>query len=123
MKNAHYNEMVRLLMDNPDGLKVRKIARCIYNGEVSLFDNDAGRKFQIIHSSVSRFLWTQSRKKRSPFERRGWGIYALKHHFVVQLELTFDDWDDEDIIIEHQTKARRAPEDNSLMKDLFAGHF
>jgi hypothetical protein len=123
MKNAHYNEMVRLLMDNPDGLKVRKIARCIYNGEVSLFDSDAGEKFQKIHKSVSRFLWTQSQRKRSPFERRGWGTYALKPKFVVQLELTFDDWEDEDIIIEHQPKVRRVAEDNSLMSDLFAGFF
>lgn len=123
MKNSHYNEMVRLLMDNPDGLKVRKIARFIYNGEVSLFDFDANGKFRKIHSSVSRFLWNQSRKKRSPFERRGWGVYALKHHFVVQLELTFDDWDDEDIIIEHQPKGRRTTEDNLLMNDIFAGLF
>ena len=121
MKNAHYNEMVRLLMDNPDGLRVRKIARYIYNGEVSLFDLDAGDKFRRIHASLSRFLWTQSRRKRSPFERRGWGRYALKPHFVVQLELTFDDWDDEDLDPARLQQPKKNEAAEPLMQDLFAG--
>jgi hypothetical protein len=123
MKNAHYNEMVRLLMDNPEGLRIRKIARYIYNGEVNLFDLDAGAKFRKIHSSVARFLWTQSRRKRSPFERRGWGKYALKPKFVVQLELTFDDWDDEDLDTERLRQPKRSEAAESLMNDLFAGMF
>jgi len=31
MKNLHYNHMVEELINNPDGLKVRAIARSIYN--------------------------------------------------------------------------------------------
>ena len=123
MKNAHYNEMVRLLMENPDGLRVRRIARCIYNGEVSIFDIDAGKKFQRIHTSVTRFLWTQSRKKKSPFERKGWGLYALKRHFVVQLELTFDDWDDEDLDPVRMQPPKPTLAAEPQMNDLFAGMF
>ena len=121
MKNSHYNEMVRLLLDNPEGLRIRKIARCIYNGEVNLFDLDAAEKFRKIHTSVSRFLWTQSRRKHSPFERKSWGKYALKRHFVVQMELTFDDWDDEDIVLERQPRIKAA-EPAYRMNDLF-GNF
>lgn len=121
MKNAHYNEMVRLLMNNPDGLRIRKIARYIYNGEVSLFDLDAGEKFRRIHSSLARFLWTQSRRKRSPFERKGWGRYALKRHFVIQLELTFDDWDDEGLDPERLQPPKRQEAAEPMMNDLFEG--
>ena len=122
MKNLYYNDMVAVLMKNPEGMKVRKIARYIYNNDVSLFDFDAAAKFLKIHKSVQQFLWVQSRKRHSPFERKGWGTYALKQHFVVQLELEFEDWEDDDIVIEKAPKPKKVAEDY-LMRDLFADHF
>ena len=89
MKNLHYNHMVEELINNPDGLKVKAIARSIYNSEVTLFDIDAAKKFKIIHNSVQRFLWMQSRKKQSPFERKKWGLYALKKGFKLWYTIVF----------------------------------
>ena len=120
MKNSYYNEIVNLLMEHPDGVPVRKIARQIYNTDVNLFDPDSAGKFRGIHLSVQRFLWSQSRKQRSPFERKEWGTYALKKRFVFQLELEFEDWEDEDIVIERPEKKRVAT-DKDLMQDIFAG--
>ena len=114
--------MVAVLMNNPEGMKVRKIARYIYNNDVSLFDFDAAAKFMKIHKSVQQFLWMQSHKKHSPFERKGWGTYALKSHFVIQLELEFEDWEDDDIVIEKAPRPKKVAEDN-LMRDMFAGQF
>ena len=56
MKNSYYNEIVNLLMEHPDGVPVRKIARQIYNTDVNLFDPDSAGKFRGIHLSVQRFL-------------------------------------------------------------------
>ena len=96
------------------------VARQIYNTDVNLFDPDSAGKFRGIHLSVQRFLWSQSRKQRSPFERKKWGTYALKKKFVFQLELEFEDWEDEDIVIERPEK-KRAATDKELMQDIFAG--
>ena len=95
MKNQYYNEMVEMLLKRPDGMRLGAIARTIYNSSCDLFDLEGSRRFAKIYSSVGRYLWTQSRRKKSPFERRSWGTYALRPRFVYQLELTFDEWDDE----------------------------
>lgn len=121
MKNLRYNEMVELLMANPDGLRIRAIARSIYNTEVDLFAVDSAKKFRDIHLSVQRFLWTQSRKIHSPFERRRWGIYALKNRFVVQLELEFDDWEDEGVVLEHSNPKKNMAAEQ--MHDMFEGMY
>ena len=122
MKNLHYNYMVEELINNPDGLKVKAIARSIYNSEVTLFDIDAAKKIKIIHNSVQRFLWMQSRKKQSPFERKKWGLYALKKGFVYQLELPFEDWDDEGLVLEFGTKKKKSIVAEQ-MNDMFAGMY
>ncbi len=120
MKNLHYNAIVENLIANPEGLRIRAIARSIYNSEVDIFTPDAADRFKFIHKSVQQFLWTQSRNRHSPFERRRWGVYALKHKFVVQLELQFEDWEDDDIIIKPAL-----PEKKHLaaeyMADMFEG--
>ncbi len=120
MKNLHYNEMVENLINNPEGLRIRAIARSIYNSEVDLFDPDAASKFKKIHKSVQRFLWAQSRKRKSPFERRQWGVYALKKGFVIQLELEFADWDDEGLVLDFTPK-RKTPMAAEGMADMFEG--
>ena len=121
MKNSYYNELVHILMANPQGVRVGKIARHIYNSDVDLFDRDTNNKFSRIHAELQRYLWTQSRKKRSPFERVGWGLYGLKRPFVVQLELTFDDWDDEDLDPSRLQRPKKSEAAEPLMQDLFAG--
>ena len=122
MKNLHYNHMVEELINNPDGLKVRAIARSIYNSEVTLFDIDAANKFKKIHNSVQRFLWSQSRKQKSPFVRKKWGLYALRKGFVYQLELDFADWDDEGLVLEYGNKNKKTLVAEQ-MADMFAGMY
>lgn len=123
MKNSHYNELVRLLIANPAGMKPRQIARCIYNSEADLFDADLYGKYFRIHTQVRRFLWLQSRRKWSPFERRKWGIYGLRPNFVYQLELEFDDSDDEGIILTHNKVTQPPIAAEPFIGDLFDGHF
>jgi len=122
MKNLHYNHIVENLIDNPEGLRIRAIARSIYNSEVDIFTPNAGARFKEIHKSVQQFLWRQSKLKKSPFERTAWGKYALKHNFVIQLELEFEDWEDQDIIIPPQINEKKhiAAEH---MNDMFEGMY
>lgn len=93
MKNLYYNHIISILLSHHEGVKVVNIARTIYNENHSLFeDRDFYKK---LHSSISVFLWTQSKKRKSPFMRvkDKWGVYALKRHFALQLELVFDNWE------------------------------
>lgn len=121
MKNQYYNEMVEMLMAHPNGMRVGLMARTIYNSNCDLFDTDAARRFKKIYDSVKRYLWTQSRHKHSPFERRKWGTYALKKNFVFQLELAFDDWDSDNIDLKKVYKeAPPSKNPKAYMLDLFA---
>lgn len=121
MKHLYYNDLVDMLMHHEEGMRLGVIARALYNKDCDLFDPESEGKFQRIYATVKRFLWTQSRLKRSPFERRKWGTYALRPRFVVQLELCFDDWEDEDIVLPAKPVAV-PPKPAAYMLDLFAGH-
>jgi len=111
-----------MLMHHTEGMRLGTIARTLYNKDCDLFDPEADGKFQRIYSTVKRFLWTQSKLKRSPFERRKWGIYTLRNRFVVQLELCFDDWEDEGIVIPSKPAAEPPSRPAAYMLDLFANH-
>jgi hypothetical protein len=117
MQNQYYNEMIQLLMGNPEGMRVGTIARAIYNASCDLFDAQAGSRFHQIYTSIRRYLWQQSRRQRSPFRRIKWGTYALRHNFVYQLELTFDEWEDDGPIPKPET--RKTPANEPYMLNLF----
>ena len=119
MKNLYYNNLVEMLMRNADGMRLGSIVRALYNQDCDLFDPEAEGKFQRIYTSVKRFLWTQRRLRRSPFERRRWGTYALRRHFVVQLELCFDDWEDEGIVLPEKAAPEPPAKPAAYMLDLF----
>ncbi len=119
MKNQYYDDLVSLLIQHPDGMRLGSIARTIYNRNADLFDTDSAQRYRLIYDSMRRFLWQQSRQKRSAFERLKWGIYALRKHFVYQLELCFDDWEDEDIILPPSPPVKPKREE-AYMLDLFA---
>ena len=106
-----------LMRAGTDGLRLRNIARALYNKDCDLFDPEAEGKYQRIHKMVKRFLWSQSRKKRSPFERLKWGTYALRRNFVIQMELCFEGWEDEDIVLPPPAKKTQNP--TAYMLDLF----
>lgn len=93
MKNLYYNHIVSILLSHHEGVKVVNIVKSIYNDSYSLFeDADFYKK---LRTSIGSFLWNQSKKRNSPFMhvKDKWGVYALKHHFALQLELVFDDWE------------------------------
>lgn len=91
MKNEYYNQTIELLTEHPEGMKLCNIARCVYNANNSLFaDEDLYRK---IYFQLKRFLWTQSRMKKSPFKScERWGYYAIRKSVAIQFELPFDDF-------------------------------
>lgn len=91
MKNEYYKQTVEILTDRPEGMKLCNIARCIFNQNNDLFaDEDLYWK---IYYQLKRFLWTQSKRKNSPFKAcNKWGYYAIRRSFAVQFELPFDDF-------------------------------
>ena len=91
----YYNEIVEMLMAHTDGMRVGVIARAIYNANCDLFDTLSSVRFKLIYENVQRYLWQQSRLPNSPFRRVKWGTYALRRQFVCQLELVFDEWEDD----------------------------
>ena len=86
--------MVAILLAHPEGMRVGVLARAIYNINCDLFDPRGATLFDRIYASMYPYLWRNSRGKGAPFERRGWGVYALSRFFVRQLDLCFDDWDE-----------------------------
>lgn len=93
MNNIYYNQLVELLAYKPEGMKLCSIVKYIYNCNCSLFED--ADLYRQIYSNVRWFLWSQSRRKDSPFVRVNgkWGMYGLKKNFMVQLELCFDNWE------------------------------
>lgn len=116
MNNLYYNQMVELLLAHPEGIRVGRLVRAIYNANCDLFTADTSGLLRSIHKQVYQHLWREQRKHTSPFQRTKWGVYALRPHFVMQLELCFDDWENDDVA--HQPRpAERKPE--AYMRDLF----
>lgn len=91
MNNIYYNQTVQLLTAKPEGMKLCHIARAIYNSNTSLFADEG--LYRQIYGQVKRFLWKQSKLKRSPFMSADkWGHYRIKPKYAVQFELPFDDF-------------------------------
>ena len=124
MKNQYYNDIVEMLLKSEsDGMRLGAIARNIYNKDCDLFDSDAEGKFMRIYRSVKRFLWYQRRLKRSPFSRNRWGYYGLKRSFAQQLELCFDDWEEEGIVLPEPAPVEQPKPELPQMLDLVADFF
>lgn len=121
MKNRYYNNMVELLMAHADGMRLGHIARTLYNADADLFDTDGADKYRYIYKTIQNYLWKQSQRKESPFERRKWGVYGLRRHFVIQLELCFDDWEDENLVLRYaqNNKKEHITPPSYHMRDLF----
>ena len=85
MKNIYYRDIVEILLDSgSEGLRIKNIARRIYNRHADLFAQDVD--YDEIHRSAGRYLWEQSRRGESPFCHTRWGTYAIKNDFAVQLD-------------------------------------
>lgn len=115
MNNIYYNQLVELLAYKPEGMKLCRIVKYIYNCNCSLFED--ADLYRQIYSNVRWFLWSQSRRKDSPFMRINgkWGMYGLKKNFMVQLELCFDNWE-YDIIQPKPVRKKPEYEQQSLFE-------
>ncbi|MCF0198138.1 MAG: hypothetical protein HUK02_02295 [Bacteroidaceae bacterium] len=95
MKNQYHKDIIDLLIkQGKSGLSVGSIAQSIYNEHADFFADDV--RYKKIHNAVQNYLWRQSKQRRSPFKRIGWGRYAIKPDFAVQLDFILEMFDDEE---------------------------
>lgn len=89
MKNVYHRDIIEILLEcGRDGLRIKNIARRIYNRHADLFVSDID--YDEIRNSVGRYLWLQSHRAESPFVRTRYGTYAIKPDFAIQLDLFLD---------------------------------
>jgi len=89
MKNIYHRDIVEILLEcGREGLRIKNIARRIYNKHVDFFVSDID--YNEIRNNVGRYLWEQDRRIESPFCRTRYGTYAIKTDFAIQLDLFLD---------------------------------
>jgi len=89
VNNIYHRDIIEILLEcGREGLRVKNIARRIYNRHVDFFFADID--YSEIRNNVGRYLWEQSRRNESPFHRTRYGTYAIKADFAIQLDLFLD---------------------------------
>ena len=89
MKNIYHRDIIEILLEcGRDGLRIKNIARRIYNRHADFFVRDLD--YSEIRDAVGRYLWEQSFRHESPFTRTRYGTYAIKPDFAIQLDLFLD---------------------------------
>ena len=89
VNNIYHRDIVEILLEcGRSGLRIKNIARRIYNKHADLFFCDLN--YDEIRASVGRYLWLQDKRHESPFTRTRYGTYAIKPDFAIQLDLFLD---------------------------------
>ena len=89
MNNIYHRDIIEILLEcGREGLRIKNIARRIYNRHIDFFVSDVD--YSDIRNNVGRYLWEQSRRGESPFLRTRYGTYAIKPDFAIQLDLFLD---------------------------------
>jgi len=89
VNNIYHRDIIEILLEcGCDGLRIKNIARRIYNKHADFFVRDLD--YSEIRDSVGRYLWEQSLRHESPFTRTRYGTYAIKPDFAIQLDLFLD---------------------------------
>jgi len=89
MKNIYHSDIVEILLDcGSVGMRIKNIARRIYNRHADLFTADLD--YDEIQRSTGRYLWEQAQRRETPFCHTRWGTYAIKTDFALQLDFLQD---------------------------------
>jgi len=89
VKNIYHRDIVEILLEcGREGLRIKNIARRIYNRHADFFVTDID--YSEIRNAVGHYLWEQGRRNESPFFRTRYGTYAIKADFAIQLDLFLD---------------------------------
>jgi len=90
MSFIYHKDIVEILTNRPEGLRVSAIAVHIYNRQRGLFDD--GCKYDKIYAAVKQYLWTQSQKPHSIIkavkDKRGY--YTISNSYFLQHSFDFD---------------------------------
>ncbi|MBR6141050.1 MAG: hypothetical protein IKQ37_04730 [Bacteroidaceae bacterium] len=115
MKNIYHRDIIEILLEcGREGLRIKNIARRIYNKHADFFVTDID--YSEIRDSIGYYLWEQSRHSESPFLRTSYGTYAMKADFAIQLDLFLDNA----IRYEaHKEQAKPQPNPHHIQLELF----
>ena len=115
VKNIYHRDIIEILLEcGRDGLRIKNIARRIYNRHVDFFVTDID--YNEIRDNVGRYLWMQSKRLESPFHRTCYGTYAIKADFAIQLDLFLDNAIRTDM---HKEQIKPQPNPHHVQLELF----
>ena len=115
MNNIYHRDIIEILLEcGREGLRIKNIARRIYNRHIDLFVADVD--YSEIRNNVGRYLWDQSRRNESPFFRTRYGTYAIKADFAIQLDLFLDNAIRAEV---HKEPAKLMPNSRHIQLELF----
>ena len=115
MKNIYHRDIIEILLDcGREGLRIKNIARRIYNRHADFFITDID--YIEIRDSIGRYLWEQSRRAESPFLHTRYGTYAIKADFAIQLDLFLDNAIRAEV---HKESAKPLPNPHHVQLELF----
>lgn len=115
MNNIYHRDIIEILLEcGREGLRIKNIARRIYNRHIDFFVSDVD--YSDIRNNVGRYLWEQSRRNESPFLRTRYGTYAIKPDFAIQLDLFLDNAIRAEV---HKEPAKPMPNLHHIQLELF----
>ena len=115
VKNIYHRDIIEILLEcGREGLRIKNIARRIYNRHADFFITDID--YDEIRDSIGRYLWEQSRRIESPFLHTRYGTYAIKADFAIQLDLFLDNAIRVDV---HKDSAKPLPNPHHIQLELF----
>ena len=115
MNNIYHRDIIEILIEcGRSGLRIKNIARRIYNKHADFFVKDLD--YSEIRDNVGRYLWEQSKRNESPFTRTRYGTYAIKQDFAIQLDLFLDFVSRNEA---HKEQAKPTPNPRHIQLELF----
>ncbi len=89
MNNVYYRDLMEILLPcGSRGMKLNQIVRRVYNIHTDLFNMEMN--YDELYRMMGYYLWHQSERRESPFQRVTFGVYAIKPDVAVQLDLFWD---------------------------------